>query len=358
MEKIRQKNLKNYKKMLKFSPKQYIIEIYNVGKDFNMATRSDFEERKRERERLARIRQQRNKKILTAVAACVVMIIAIAVIASCNSKNDNQDIVPENVNNNLTTTVAPTVLPVESNKSEGVAGIPDVNEENDLLEIVENSSAQKYAYLTFDDGPSEKITAKILDVLRRYDIKATFFQVGSYVKKLPDMTRRVHEEGHLVASHSYTHGYDKLYGAEEDFKEEVQDSYDLIAEVIDTDPLKLFRFPGGSYNSGDYGKVKQEYKGTLEEMGFYYVDWNALNGDAEGKTKNAAGLVEYFKKNMPDDGENLVILMHDSSSKQATVDSLDDIIDYLISEGYTFHRLDDIPYSSVAVGVENTPEAE
>ena len=315
-----------------------------------MATRNDFEERKRERERLARIRQKRNKTVLTAAAAVLVVVIAIASIASCNKNNENQEIVPENVNNNITTTEIPQDLAVSNPK--GVESIPAVNVQNDLLKIVENSSAQKYAYLTFDDGPTEKITSKVLDVLRRYDIKATFFQVGSYVKKLPDITRRVHEEGHLVASHSYTHGYDKLYADKDSFKEEIQDSYEIISDVLGEEPFKLFRFPGGGYNSGSYGDEKQEYKKVLQDMGFYYVDWNALNGDAEGKTKNASGLVEFFKDNMPDDGENLVILMHDASTKQATVDALDDIIDYLISEGYTFHRLDDIPYSAAVASAQ------
>ena len=241
-----------------------------------MATRNDFEKRKRERERQARIRQKRNKTILTAVAAGLVVIIAIASIASCNSKKkDNQEYVPENVNNNLTTTAEPTSIPVA-----GVADIPEVSAENDLLKIVKDSTAQKYAYLTFDDGPTEKITPKVLDVLRRYNIKATFFQVGSYVKKLPDITARVHEEGHLISSHSQSHNYDKLYDSEDVFKAEVEDSYELISEVIGEEPFKLFRFPGGSYNSGSYGKEKQGYKDTLSEMGFYYVDWNALNGDA------------------------------------------------------------------------------
>ncbi len=320
-----------------------------------MATRNDFEKRQRERQRQARIRQKRNRTILTAAAAVAVLILVIVSIVSCSKgKNDNQEYVPENVNDNIST----TALPVEENKAEGVASIPDTAEENDLLEIIENSSGEKYAYLTFDDGPTEKITPKVLDVLRRYNIKATFFQVGSYIKKLPDMTRRVHEEGHLIASHSYTHNYDKLYDNSEAFTEEVQDSYGLITEVIGEEPFKLFRFPGGGFNSGDYGKAKQDYKEVLNEMGFYYVDWNALNGDAEGKTKNAAGLLEYFKDSMPDNGENIVILMHDSSTKQATVDALDDIIDYLIGKGYSFHRLDDIPYSAAAVSADEAQATE
>lgn len=310
-----------------------------------MATRNDFEKRKRERERQARIRQKRNKTILTAVAAAIVVIIAVSSIASCNSKKSNPEYVPENVNDNLTTTAEPTIAPYT-----GVANIPPASEENDLLEIIESSTATKYAYLTFDDGPTEKITPKILDVLRRYNIKATFFQVGSYVKKLPDITARVHEEGHLVASHSLTHNYDKLYASEGSFKAEIEDTNKLIKNVIGEEPFNLFRFPGGSYSAGSYGDEKQKYKKTLADMEYYYIDWNALNGDAEGTTKDADGLFEYFKKNLPkDEDENLVILMHDASTKQETVNALDDIIEYLLDKGYSFHRLDDIPYVQPSV---------
>lgn len=328
-----------------------------MGKDFkrlDMATRNDFEKKKRERERQARIRQKRNRTILTAVIVAIAVIAAIASIVSCNSKNNNQEYVPENVNDNLTTTAAPTAVP-----SAGTANLPPASEENDLLEIIENSTATKYAYLTFDDGPTEKITPKILDILRRYDIKATFFQVGSYVKKLPDVTARVHEEGHLIASHSLTHNYDKLYANESNFKSEIEDTNELIKNVIGEEPFKLFRFPGGSYKAGSYGDEKQEYKKTLADLDYYYIDWNALNGDAEGATKDADGLFEYFKKNLPkDDNENLVILMHDASTKQATVDALDNIIDYLFENGYSFHRLDDVPYAEVSVSEKTVSNEE
>ena len=116
--------------------------------------------------------------------------------------------------------------------------------------------------------------------------------------------------------------------------------------------MKLVRFPGGSYKSSadSFSPVKQECKAVLKENGYYYCDWNALNGDAEGKKKDAQGLLDYLKSNMPE-GQNVVILMHDAAAKQTTADALPMIIEYLISEGYTFHRLDDINYQAAVTTI-------
>lgn len=314
-----------------------------------MATINDFKKRQRERERRQKIRAQRNKKIGITAGIAAVVIILIAVVASCSGKHkqDNQGYVPENANNEISesATIEPTEAPKTQNIS-GIADIPSADEENDLLKIVGNSSAQYYAYLTFDDGPTKKITPQILDVLRRYDVKATFFEVGAYIRQNADIARRVYEEGHLIASHSDSHDYEKLYETESSFKKEIEASYESICDVSGEETFKLMRFPGGSYNAGDHAEEKQKYKKTLVDMGFYYIDWNTLNGDAEGRTKDAEELLEFLKDNMPSGGKNVVVLMHDASTKQATADSLSGIIEYLASEGYSFHRLDDIPYDT------------
>lgn len=312
-----------------------------------MATRSDFEQKQRERRRMERERAKRNKTILMVLAGVVVLLFIISIVSCSKKKNNSQNYVPENANNDLIVneTAMPAPAATDAPVFAGVENIPAAEDENDLLEIVENADAQYYAYLTFDDGPTKKITPQILDTLRRYNVKATFFEVGSYIRQNPDMAQRVHEEGHLIASHSDSHDYDKLYSTEESFKKEIESSYDSITDITGEESFRLMRFPGGSYNAGDHASEKQEYKKTLKDMGFYYIDWNTLNGDAEGRTKDADGLLEYLKDNMPSKGDNVVVLMHDASTKQATADALGSIIEYLSEEGYSFHRLDDIPYS-------------
>lgn len=210
----------------------------------------------------------------------------------------------------------------------------------DLLKAVVNNDGIKTAYLTFDDGPTNANTPKILDILRRYNIKATFFQVGSLIADNPDMSRRVYEEGHLIANHSYSHNYSALYKTEEAFMSEFNRTQELITQITeDPEQMKLIRFPGGGYNAGTWGANKQKYKEVLAQNNIYYCDWNALNGDAEGKPKSVQELIDYTKKTVGSH-EDVVILMHDAAAKKATVEALPSIIDYLLSQGYECRRLD------------------
>lgn len=154
---------------------------------------------------------------------------------------------------------------------------------------------------------------------------------------------------HLAALHSFTHEYSTVYANETDFMDEVQRTYELICENSPNgeQPFKLFRFPGGGFNDANYGPEKQQYKEALANAGFYYCDWNALNGDAEGGAKNADELLEYFNTYRPE-GKNLIILMHDSETKQETANMLASMIEELLNEGYTFHRLDEIDFTNTS----------
>lgn len=320
-----------------------------------MATMNEFERRRRER----RMRERRRKKriraaiILTAFV-CAVILIVILVMSRCSSNKPAETVQLGGDGTSETTlspqdgeTSAPTPVPTANPMT-----IPPASENNDLMDIIEDSGQEKRCYLTFDDGPTENITPQILDTLRRYNVKATFFEIGSLIQTNPSMARRVYEEGHLIANHSDGHNYAKLYVSTDTFMNEVNECYEAIKDITgEAEPFKLVRFPGGGFNSSadSYSPVKQECKDALAEYGFYYCDWNALNGDAEGKTKDADELLDYLIDSA-EGQDNLVVLMHDAASKQATADALGSIIEYLRGEGYTFHRLDDIEYRSSSVG--------
>lgn len=216
------------------------------------------------------------------------------------------------------------------------------DENYDRLAAIKAIGDRRVCYLTFDDGPNISITPQVLDVLRRYDVKATFFMVGTLIESNPDIARRVYEEGHLIANHSYSHNYKKIYASTEDFMTEIAATEGIIKDVLDTETeyFPLVRFPGGSYNSGIYKESKQSIKEHLGDVGFYYCDWNTLNGDAEGSKKDADGLFAYFKK-YTNTKKPAVVLMHDAVTKQATVDSLPKIIEYMKDNGYVFLRLDE-----------------
>lgn len=220
---------------------------------------------------------------------------------------------------------------------------PTPKKSTDILSALPQKDGVKTAYLTFDDGPTTSVTPAILDILRKYEIKATFFMVGSLIEKNPGMAYRVYSEGHTLANHSYRHNYSYLYENADNFMSELDATHSLITDITGKSNYpKIFRFPGGSYNSGSHGEAKQTYKQLLEKNGYRYCDWNCLSGDAEYKSPDVATLLGRVKSSS-NGKEDIVILMHDSATKKINIQALPQIIEYLLSEGYTFSTLDKIP---------------
>ncbi len=139
----------------------------------------------------------------------------------------------------------------------------------------------KTMYLTFDDGPSAECTDKVLDVLKEKDVKATFFLIGEYVEKYPEVARRIVAEGHAIGIHCYRHDYDILYASKESFLEDFQKAYDVIYQATGVE-TRLFRFPGGSVNAYNED-VREEIIEEMTSRGYVYFDWNASLEDAAGK---------------------------------------------------------------------------
>lgn len=324
----------------------------------NRSVRQNLEKMRRQRE--IRRRRQRIQRMRAAVLACLIIGV-IAVIASCNRepKKENAKAVekvklmtydsePEqSIENEHFVYTEPTECPARHENGERFDRLATAKE-----------NPRKVCYLTFDDGPNNSITPQVLDVLRRYDVKATFFMVGTLIESNSDMARRVYEEGHLLANHSYSHNYKNIYASTESFMTEIEKTEDLIKDVLDSEDeyFPLVRFPGGSYNAGSYKEVKQTIKERLNEESFYYCDWNSLNGDAEGAKKDADGLFEYFKKNTNTE-KTAVVLMHDTVTKQATVDCLPRLIEYMRSKGYVFLRLDEEAAPENEEGMEEQEES-
>lgn len=315
-----------------------------------MPTDYDFESKRRERRRRERLRKKRIRAAVILIAFIGIIAIVCVAISTCKKSDEQTNVDSMSIQATASPEMSvPTIAPIQTSMS-----IPPASQENNLLQIIADSGQTKRCYLTFDDGPTDNITPQILDTLRRYNVKATFFEVGSLIDSNQEMARRVYEEGHLIANHSYGHNYDKLYASTDAFIAEIQNCENSIRNVMNgEEPFYLMRFPGGSYNAGDHASIKQDCKEVLKQNNFYYIDWNSLNGDAEGKTKNAQELLEYTKQTTSG-YNNLIVLMHDASAKQATADALGPIIEYLASQGYTFHRLDDIEYNASLSAPQST----
>lgn len=189
-------------------------------------------------------------------------------------------------------------------------------------------------YLTFDDGPSAR-TGEVLDILKENNIKATFFVTGQTSQLAQDMMKRIVEEGHTIAVHTYSHNYGEIYTSVVAYLEDFDRIYRWIHEVTGVYP-QIFRFPGGSVN----GYNQKIYEDLIEEMdrrGFVHFDWNAINGDAEGVDYSVGEMVQKALSKVGAD--RVILLMHDSVYKTRTVEALQRIISGYQNAGYSFAPL-------------------
>lgn len=192
---------------------------------------------------------------------------------------------------------------------------------------------ERVAYLTFDDGPNRENTGRILDILSQEGIHGTFFLTGQNVERYPDVVKRIYQSGNAIGMHSYSHDYKKIYASPQAYMQEMAQTEGLIYQAIGVCPI-ISRAPGGT--SGHFTK---EYWQALSDHGYIEVGWNALTGDADGTGKTAAKEVANLKSQLqarPYLHSHLIILMHDASGHEATVQALPEIIRLLRSQGYTF----------------------
>lgn len=198
------------------------------------------------------------------------------------------------------------------------------------------SNGRKTVYLTIDDGPSEN-TQAVLDILDRYNAKATFFVVGhnpDYYSMIAEAFKR----GHTIGMHTYSHNYAEVYASPENYFADLDAIGQVVKEQIGFVPC-FIRFPGGSSNEISaeyYGGIMSELAEAVQQRGYQYWDWNLSVGD--GDDHSAEELVGYGTE--PVDTENIVLLCHDSATKATTVEALPAIIEHYQGLGYSFEALD------------------
>lgn len=210
---------------------------------------------------------------------------------------------------------------------------PDPGEE-EFVPPVDVPSGEKVVYLTFDDGPT-KHTAKLLDILDKYGVKATFFVVGTSNTDLYD---DIVNRGHAIGIHCYSHKYSEVYASDEAYLKDLETMRLLILEKTGVD-TRLLRFPGGSSNTASRKHCKgimTRMTQKVQEMGFQYFDWNVDSNDAGGaKTSDKVYqnvVTGLSKRNVS------IVLQHDTSN--FSVEAVEKIIQWALENGYTFATLD------------------
>ena len=193
---------------------------------------------------------------------------------------------------------------------------------------------EKIVYLTFDDGPSS-LTPQVLDILDRYNAKATFFVVCKNNEEYAEYLSEIVERGHTLALHSYSHNYNTIYASKDAFLNDYEQVYDWVVENTGYTP-SLFRFPGGSNNGSSY--VVNGIIDEMERRGFQYFDWNVSSGDGSNLT-TTSNIIDNICGNVGN-ADNPVVLMHDGAGKNATLAALPSVLEYLSDHGYEFRPLD------------------
>lgn len=205
--------------------------------------------------------------------------------------------------------------------------------------IVSGESDKKIAYLTFDDGPYYN-TYKVLDILDKYNVNATFFLTsinGEYCfdnksANCYELYKEYLKRGHTIANHTYTHGLSKgLYNSVSNFIDAVNKQHEHIKEQTGGYIANIMRFPGGiptakaRLGANGYQQATEE----LRKIGYGWVDWTTENGDGKDiqSTSQAWSNIKYTL------GKNIeVILLHDYN--KVTTSMLPELIEYLQDKGY------------------------
>lgn len=191
---------------------------------------------------------------------------------------------------------------------------------------------RKIVYLTFDDGPST-VTAKVLDILQREKVKATFFVLGNGAKKHPELINAIWEQGHAIGNHTYNHDYDDLYSGFTRFWKQIKTTEEIVHGITGKRP-QLVRAPGGTF-----GHFDDTYFYLMKQAGYSVMDWNVDSGDSK---RRGVPAVEIIKDSVPNTTDSrVVLLMHDGGGHEETAKALPEIIARYKAAGYSFDVLDD-----------------
>ncbi|WP_300410413.1 polysaccharide deacetylase family protein [Lagierella sp.] len=205
-------------------------------------------------------------------------------------------------------------------------------------------TGEKVVFLTFDDGPDGSSSPRILDILDSNNVPATFFLQGQYINEdTKDIFKRMYDEGHCVAAHSFGHDYGYLYPGRVGNAANIISDFNKIQErakeYLGKDfSFKTWRYPGGHMSWQNLESADEQ----LKAQGVEWIDWNNMTGDAEPASRRpttAQGMVNMVKQLTEGSSSNMqVILMHDNRSKELTIQALPEIIAYYKDLGYKFGK--------------------
>lgn len=192
------------------------------------------------------------------------------------------------------------------------------------LFLIDKPKNPKKIYLTFDDGPVPEVTLPLLKLLDKYQVKATFFVIGNLVKKHPEIVKKIHQSGHKVANHTYTHPRFNKISMTQKLKE-IVDTNTLIEEITN-EKCQMFRAPQGRWD------LKLLFR--LFKLKITAIHWNRDSMDF--LKESADKVISRFEYQPVKSGD--ILLFHDDNS--LCIEVLDKLIPKWISQGYKLTALE------------------
>jgi peptidoglycan-N-acetylglucosamine deacetylase len=185
-------------------------------------------------------------------------------------------------------------------------------------------SKDKIISLSFDDGPQEQYTRDVLSILKEHNVPATFFCIGENITNNPDLLKKIHNDGHIIGNHSYTHHTWFDLFSKNHIQDELQQTNDVVRQLLDIQ-LKWFRPP--------YGVTNPLLSRVVKNMGFITIGWSIRSYDT--MAKDSVLLLNKMKRLLK---PGAIILFHDKCL--STVTMLPMFLQYVKDEGYEIVPMD------------------
>lgn len=285
------------------------------------------------------------------------------VVPTLQNKTNNYDNTSTDISNEKVEVVTTTIEETTESTTEETTIVtnfdsPLNNEYTDMyverIPFNQDIAGDKVVYLTFDDGPCEN-TSQLLDLLDQYNIKVTFFVTAQYLKddELLQSLKQICERGHVVAVHTYSHDYDKIYSSVKNYLDDYQKMDSIILQATG-ERSHVFRFPGGS-NAKFSNGIRKDLLTEMNARGFVYHDWNSYDGGCDNYSID--GMISKAVREASAHDKS-VLLMHDTKSQDFIFQTLPSIITQLKDLGYRFDTLNATvkPYQFETVQEESLPE--
>lgn len=200
-----------------------------------------------------------------------------------------------------------------------------------------DDTTTKKVYLTFDDGPGSQ-SGKILDILKKNHVKATFFVTGKEDASSKKIYQRIVKEGHTLAMHSYSHIQDVIYDSKEAFEKDLKQINRCLYEATGVH-TKFYRFPGGSSTQNTSLPI-QNFIYVLKKNHYLYLDWNVISPDINNANATKEQVVTGVMQGV-DAYDTAVVLMYDVADKPMTVKALPSIIKQIKAKNYELLPVDE-----------------